>query len=897
MADPGARLYGLLLRCYPREFRRRFEADMRDTFARERRDAGRRGATGLFTFWLWTSIDAVRFGVAERQPRGRREKSLMKQLFAVDLRDALRSLRASPIVTAVAVLSLALGIGANATLFSILDSLLLKTLPVAAPDRLVVIDDGSWTNPIWESLRAHRRQIFDDAFAWSAQRFNLSTHGETDFVDGAFASGGMYDVLGVHAVLGRTFTEADDVRGGGPDGAVAVVSYGFWQRRMGGAPDAIGRHLSVGGVDATVIGVTPRGFFGPDVGRSADITLPLADVSLQPGEAGALANRSMWWLEIMGRMRPGQTAAQATALLDAAQAMVRSETFPPDWPAKEQADYLKQPWTLISAANGESDLRTAYYDAAARSSSESSLRVLAIACANLANLLLARAAARRHEFSVRLALGASRWRLGKQLLLESFILATAGAGLGLVISRWGSALLVRQLSTAAAGVSLDLSFDGRVIAFTTAVAVLAALVFGTAPAFGVSGVSPQETLREQSRSIVGERRFGLRNLLVAVQVALSLALVVGALLFVRTLTALAGAPLGFDVRGVTAVDVDARANPPARELRLQLFDRLQQAAAATPGVQAAAVSSLTPVGRVRWNTAITGLPNTAQLTRRQQLSWVNAVSPGWFHTIGMRVIKGRDFDAHDTATAPRALIVNESFGRRFFPGVDPLGRRLTAGIEGIKTYTFQVVGVVNDAVYSSPRAGFEPTLYLPLAQLDAPPSRLAVVVRADAPPPSFTSALSAEMARADAQIAYTIHPLATQLRSAVRQERLVAMLAGFFGALALLLAAVGLYGVVSHSVTRRRGEIGIRIALGAEPRGVIRLVLVRLAGLLIAGLLVGMALSWWTVRLFEKLLFGLSPRDPSTFAAAAAILLAAGLVAGWVPARRAAHIDPVEALR
>jgi len=895
MNDVSERWYGVLLRLYPPDFRARFEGGMRDAIRRDYQIARASGAPAVAAFWFWTAIDAVRFGWAERRPRLQGGVS-MRAFLAVDLRDALRSLRASPVVTVVAILSLALGIGANAALFSIINSLLLKTLPVRDPATLVVIADGTWTNPIWEQIRDRRHDIFQDAFAWSGTGFNLAPQGETDVVEGAWTSGGMFQTLGITAVLGRTFTEADDVRGGGPDGPVAVVSYAFWQRRMGGTPDAIGRHLIVDGLDVTIIGVTPRGFLGPDVGRSADVMVPLGAIAAVPGQGRLLTGRSTWWLEIMGRLKPGESIEQATAKLNSVRPQIRDATLPQDWPASEQAQYLTEPLKLVSAARGESNLRKGYAKPLQIVLGVVGA-VLAIACANLANLLLARAASRRHELSVRLALGASRFRLAKQLIAESALLAVVGASLGLLVAKWGSALLVSQLASGSAGVTLDLSLDWRVMLFTVAVTALTALFFGIAPAIGVTGISPYDAIKQQSRTVTGDRGFGVRNVLVAVQVALSLALVVGGVLFVRTLMALSGTNLGFDPEGIISISVDARKNEESREARLQLYERLREAAASVPGVSNAATSVLVPIGSMRWNTRIEPTPATASLSDKERQPWVNIVSPGWFKTFGMRVVSGRDLDEHDTAHAPKVLVVNESFARRFFGDANAIGQEIRAGLEGPKVSAFRIVGVVNDAVYSSVRKGFEPTIYAPLAQAEDVMSTAIVTVRAGRRSETLARELSAAMTRADPRVTFSIHTMSTQLRASFRQERLVAMLAGFFGGLALLLAAIGLYGVASHSVTRRRAEIGLRMALGADRNGVVRLVLGRLGWLLGAGMLLGIALSWWTVRLFEKLLFGLQPRDPLTFALAAGILLAAGLAAGWLPARRAARIDPVRALR
>jgi predicted permease len=894
------RVYGWLLRAYPRARRERFGPDMRTTFAHEYEDVRGRPLTARAAFWVATCADAVRFGWMER--RSRSGRGSMRSMFTIDWRDAVRSLRATPVVTAAAVLSLALGIGANTALFSILNSLLLKTLPVREPSRLVVIDKGSWTNPIWEQVRDRRHELWDDAFAWSATRFNLATKGQTDYVQGQWASGGMFDVLGVHAVLGRTFGEADDARNGGPDGAVAVISYGFWQRRFGGAADVVGRGLSVNHLPVTIIGVTPKTFFGVDVGRTADITLPIGAQALVPGGARTLDGRSTWWLEIMGRLKPGQTMEQAEAALRGVQPAIRAATIPQNWKPEDQAGYLspREPFTLVSAATGESGLRGTY---------EKPLKiimvvvaaVLLIACANIASLLLARAAARRRDMGLRLALGASRARLVRQLLVESLLLGAAGAALALIVARWGSALLVRQLSTAANGVTLDLSLDWRVLAFTSALALLTSVIFGLAPAIGIGGIAPNDALKVHSRAMTGESRLRLRSLLVAGQIALSLCLVIAAALFLRTLSALVSAPLGFDPAPLLTVNIEAPATVP-EDARNAFFERVRQSAATIPGVGASSLSVLMPAGlaaeNMRWNTLIEPDPSRPAPPGKRVAPWVNMVSPGWFNTVGMHIVEGRDVSANDVKGSPRVMVVNESFAKVFFAGKSPLGQSLRAGVEGPDVYTFQIVGVVNDSVYRSARDGVEPTLYLPLTQLDSPLDTTVLTVRAaNGRPQPLARAIAEAIGRVDRTAAFTTQFPGAQRQAAARQERLVAMLGGFFGGLALILAALGLYGVTSYSVSRRSAEIGIRMALGARAGGVVRLIMWQVGTLIACGVLAGVALSWWASRFVAALLFGTGPRDPLTFAFAVAVMGLAGLAAGWLPARRAARIDPVRALR
>jgi predicted permease len=889
------RLYRALLALYPAPFRERFGRGMQHTFARDERAARSRGILPYWAFWIATIWDVVRFAAAERRAFVRhhahaREQGAvsMKGMFTIDWRDGWRALRATPIVTTVAVLSIGLGIGANTALFSILSALVLRPLPVRAPEQLVALTGDSWTNPIWEAIRARQTSIAAGAFAWSAERFDLSSGGETDICEGMFASGSMFDVLGVSAFRGRTFTTADDDRTGvQPDGPVAVISHALWQRRYQGAEDVIGRVISLDRTPFTIVGITPPGFFGPEVGRSVDVIVPLAAERVLQGPESSLDNRQSWWLNVMLRLRPGQSLDEAMSALRAAQPQIRLETTPPNWRLPDQQRYLSVPMSLEPAVSGRSELRSRY---------ERPLTIvmavvgaaLLIACANIANLLLARALSRRHELSVRLALGASRFRLSRQLFAESAIMTALGAALGLAIAYWGSRALVGELTTVLDRVSLDLRMDWRVLGFTTAVAAATALLFSLAPALGVSGIAPNDAIREQSRGSSGDRRIGLRNALVVVQVALSLALVVAAGLFTRTFVALNTRDVGFDRRGVLIASISFHQNHVAGAERLAVLDRIRAGVAGLPGVAHAAVTFTTPVFDRGWNTAI-AMPGTS-MSPRERMSMVNAVTPDWFATFGVRLIAGRDFRPGDVGT--RVAIVNEAFAARFLDRSNPIGMSFRQDHD---KESYEVIGVARDAVYRSLRSPMMPTIFLPFKDMRG--STLLAVKTAGGAPLSFVRAVGEVVRREAPASSVTFRSLDQQVGASVAQERIVATVAAFFGGLALILAGLGMYGVAAYSVSRRRVEIGIRLALGASPSGVVRLVLARVGWMVALGLAGGAAISVWAGKFVGSLLYGLQPQDPGTLVGAALLLAFVALLAGWLPARRASHVDPTIVLR
>ena len=832
-----------------------------------------------------------------------------------DLRIALRELGRSPVVTAVAVLSLALGIGANTAIFSLVNSLIVRALPVSEPERLAVLTDTradgrsfveTWTNGVWEQIRDHA-QGFDGVCASWLDRVNMAAGGgEASTIDNLWISGGYFDTLGVTPLIGRGITREDDVKGGGRDGAVAVVSYDFWQRRFNGAAAAVGSTLTIERVPVTIVGVMRPGFFGTEVGRTFDVAMPMNDEALLRGpNTRIFTNRAASLFTVLLRLKPGQSVEAATALLRGLQPQIRVAALPPGVPPGFREHFLEDAFVVAPAATGTSGLRHQYQRPMLVILVVVVL-VLFIACANIANLQLARAMARRHELSVRLALGASRARLARGPLLESLLLAAAGAAIGLMFAFWSSRLLVARLSTWRTHIYLDLSTDWRVLAFTAGVTAATAVLFGVLPAMRASAVAPIDAMKEQGRSLGGGRA-PLSGGLVIAQVALSVVIVAAAGLFVRTFRNLAHVPLGFESERVLVVSVNLSHTRVANAERTAFLTRLADQAAAIPGVERAAASSVTPIGGFGLvdMVHVDGFGPSLEAGINGHLpprtAYVNFVTPGWFATYGTAIRQGRDFTAADSKEAPPVIVVNDAFVRKYLAGKNPVGA--VVGFErGLAAPTTKtVVGVVGDAAYGSLRAADEPVEYAPLAQIDFPMTPLvdnAISVRsANGPPMMLARSIGEAFARVDRDITVAFRPVSEQVDASLTQERLVAMLSGFFGALALLLAGLGLYGITAYGVARRRTEIGIRMALGSTGTRVVQLVVSRSAALVAIGVVIGVGVSVWASRFVSSLLFGLDAHDPATLAAAGATLVLVAVAAAWLPARRASRLDPASVLR
>ncbi len=820
-----------------------------------------------------------------------------------DLRYAVRLFRANPVFTAAAIISLALGIGANTAIFQMLDAVRMRMLPVKDPQQLAVIKipephgrtgnfNGAYADLSYaqfEQIREHQ-QGFSGVFAWSGESFNLNRGGEVRNAHGLLVGGDFFNVLGVGAALGRVLERTDDRPGCGSP--VAVLGYGFWQRQYGGKASVLGSTLTLNGQPFQIVGVTPAGFFGLEIGRAFDVAVPLCADSILSPEDHRLTDRYTWWLCAMGRIKPGWPLAKVNAQLQAISPIVFRETVPPAYAAGEVKHYLGFRLGALPASNGVSELRSDYETPLWLLLGIAGL-VLLIACANLANLMLARASAREREIAVRLALGAARGRLLRQLVTESLLLAAAGAALGLLAAGAISRFLVDYLSTGNSRLFLELSIDWRMLAFTAGLAILTCLLFGLTPALRAVRTPPAAAMNTAGRGLtVTRERFGLRRFLVICQVALSLVLLVGALLFVRSLHKLLVLDAGFQRTGILVADADfTRLNIPSprrQEYKRQLLERVR----ALPGVDGAATAAIAPVSGGGWNN------NIYIEGENKGTSNLNRVSDKFFSTTGTPLLAGRDFDGRDSLHSPPVAIVNQAFAKKFFGGANLLGQTFRDGDNVDKPHPLiEIVGLVKNAKYRDLREDFAPIAYFPASQDDEHDPDVALMVRSALSLGSLMDEIKDGMAQANPAIDLQFTVFADRIQDGLLRERLLAMLSEFFGGLAALLATIGLYGVISYMVARRTGEIGIRMALGATRSDILCMVMREAGTLLVVGLALGAAMSLLAARAASALLYGLKPDDPLTMIASAVILAAAAVTASFLPAQRAARLDPMVALR
>jgi len=814
-----------------------------------------------------------------------------------DIRYGLRALRRSPAFTAVAILSLALGIGANTAIYTLVDAIVLRPLPVPHADRLAQVTGsdqgfGVWTNPLWEAIR-DRQNAFEHVAAFSGTMFRLGAGGEERRAAGSMVSGDYFQLFGVQPVLGRVLTKRDDLRG---CPATAVLSYGFWQREYGGR-DVVGQTIALDAKPFQIVGIARPGFTGPEVGRDVSIWAPLcADAVFRPS-ANGLDARSNWWLQIIGLRAEGVGLSQATARLKTIAPAVFAATLPAEWSKKGQEEYLTRPLMARDAASGVSEIRQRYTKALVIMMGAVGL-VLLIACANVANLLLVRASSREREVAIRLAVGAGRGRLVRQLLTESIMLATFGAFLGLFVAQWGTRGLIGLITNPETQLVVDTGFNPRVLLFTAAITTVTALIFGLIPAWRGTRISPQAAMKAGGRGVAeGHQRFTLSKSLVVAQVALSLTLLVGAALLIGSLRNLHTVNPGFSSSGVLVTSAvfpntwkdEQRQRMTA--LRADLLDRVRH----LPGVRGASTSDLTPISCCSWNDQIYVDGFTAK-SDMDAIAWFNRVSDGYFATMGTKLLAGRDFDASDVLSGPASAIVNESFAKKFFGNVSPLGKQFRTKQGDKLGDPYTIVGVVQDAKYRSLREDDSQTAYLAASQELAWAS-VTLEVRSDGDPLLLVPELKKVVAEMNPAATVSFVPLESQVALSLQRERVLAVLSGLFGAVALALAMLGLYGVMSYTVARRRNEIGVRIALGADRSRVLGMVLGDVARVVLVGLIIGAAGAVASGKLVTSFLYGLEPSDPWVMALATLILAVVALAAGLAPALRATRVDPVAALR
>jgi predicted permease len=819
-----------------------------------------------------------------------------------DLKHAVRMLRRNPVFSILAIVTLGVGIGANTAIFSVVNSLVLQSLPVSASRRLMALSTGERGTAArqfsYATLTEIRRRVdvLDGVAGYTTccGKSTVTDSAGLHMVDRQWVTGDFFDLLGVRAARGRLLT-ADDNERTAREGPVGVVSYRYWRVHLNGRDDAVGRPLRIDGTLVTIVGVTPAEFFGVEVGRTVDLFLP-------ERLAGLLShspfNDDNAWLNILVRVKPGVSAADANALLRAAQPAIRAASAPKSFTGPL---FLADPLTLEPAAAGLSAVRERLERPAFVLFGVAAL-VLLMACINIAHLLLARSAGRHHELSVRVALGASRGRLARHLFAESLLLAVCGTVVGLAFAPWTAQALLAHLSTARDPISLQAAVDWRVLAFSLAATGATVLLCGTAPAFRMAATGPMDVLKAAGSAGRGGRRPSVLNSLIVIQVSVSLVLVVAAGLLVQTFDRLTRRSLGFEPGRTIVVNVTAPTI--AAENRPAFFFRLADSVRSVPGVVAAGGALNPPVvGGLGGIDVVISTPGTVPATSAERIPQFDSITPGWFAAYGIQIERGRDFDARDTARTPPVMIVNATFVRRLFPDQDVVGRPLSLAwviAGGYYPYGVRtIVGVAADSVYQDIRRPVGPMIYVPLAQREPIPQKdLYLGVRsAGGSPALLERSLAAAITAFNQDLGFEFQALGRQVDESMVNERVMAMLSAGVGGLAMLLAGLGLHGLIAHDVSRRRHEIGIRIALGASAAGVVRLVLLHVSVLVGAGLLIGAVVSRWASQLLASLLYGIEPRDPVTLIGAMLVLAWVGALAGWVPVSRATKVDPMIALR
>lgn len=814
-----------------------------------------------------------------------------------DIRYSLRVLRKSPAFTVAAVCTLALGIGANTAIFALLDAVRLRSLPVPDPQQLARIQfiggnrgfgisDGYYnlSYPLFEQIRRHQ-QAFSGVFGWlSYGEVRLGKGEHARRVIRMLVSGELFPALQLRPAAGRLFDRDDDQRACVAPGV--VISYPFWKSEFAGRASVIGSKVMISDHPYQVMGVTPPRFSGLEVGRRFDIAMPICVAGPE-----FFTRSDMFSLTVMGRLKPGVNLRQASDQLEAASPAMLEATLPTGYSAKTVDTYRKFRLEAVPAANGVSALRNQYDTSLWLLLGITGL-VLLIACANLGNLMLARAGARQREFAVRLALGASRSRIIRQSLCESLIVALVGAALGLGLAVVLGRTIVRFLTIEGDAPEIDLSADWRLLAFTAAVATLTCVIFGLAPALRSARTEPGAAIKSGGRSLTpGRGSFSFRHFLVVTQISVSLVLVVGALLFVSSFRNLMTLDPGFREKGILLAFFDMSRLPLA-DAAVKPFERqLLEEVRAVPQVDAAATSTNILIGGGSWTLGI----RAGAAEGAAKFTWV---SPGNFQTLATPILAGRDFNANDTASSPKVAIVNQIFARHFFGNANPIGKTFrTAPEPGYPATEYQVVGVIKNTRYFNLRDEPPAMSYAPADQFPGDWRWVQMYVRSSAPLGAIENAIRRRIGAQHPELEMGFRVFEEQIEEGVVRERLMAALSGFFGAIAALLATVGVYGVMAYMVVRRRNEIGIRMALGADGKRVVRLVMKEAALLIAAGVAIGGAVSLALAKTAASLLYGITSYDPAAFLGSAILLAAVTAAGSYLPARRAAKLDPMIALR
>jgi len=829
-----------------------------------------------------------------------------------DLRYALRTLASKPGFTLVVVLTLALGIGANTAIFTLMDQVLFRLLPVKEPERLVVVDAPGpfsgqshnhsdtltpMSHPLFLELR-DKSGAFEGALAEYTTALHVSVGNQTDPVDGVLVSGTFFDVLGLRPAAGRLLGADDDRTPGAHP--VVVLGHGFWTRRFAADPRAVGQTLLVNGQRMTVVGVAPAGFHGIDVGESPDVYVPLMMLpQVVPTWTRGLGDWRVRWLTVMARLKDGLTRDQAAARANVLYGQLLQEDLQRIESKSERfrTAFLKKRLELLPGGRGVSGLRD---------QSKTPLLVLMgmvglvllIACANVANLLLARASSRQKEVALRLALGASRGRLVRQLLVECLVLALAGGLLGIAVSAWTADVLLGALPFETAARVLSPDPDLRVALFALALSLATGVVFGLVPALQSTRPDLAPTLKNESGTLLGGAApFRFRKGLVITQVALSLLLLIGAGLFTRSLMNLRRLNPGFEPQRLITFAVDPALSGYELERRFALFKQIQEEIAAEPGVRAVSMADVPLMTSSDMSHTVSVQGYEAKEGENMNPNF-NEVGPGFFATMGIPLVAGRDFDETDRVGSRRVAVVNESFARYFFGDKDAVGRRFVENrFKGTPDPDTEIVGVAKDTRAGSLREDQRRFVYVPYTQ-EKGVGEMTFYARAARDPSALAPRLRAIVRRIDPTLPVTsLKTMSAQIAESLFVERLVAALSAAFGLLATLLAAIGLYGVMSYAVSLRTREIGIRMALGADRKTVLLMVLKEVAVLAVVGVAIGLPGGYSLARLVEAQLFGLTARDPFTFAMATVTLLATAFLAGYLPALRATRVQPMEALR